>query len=482
MVKTPRVTDPAGLMIPDRINANFGYLSVDPPVVTITAGQDFDLTTASTTSNVYSVNQSTITMDTIIGGVVGEIITIVNLSVTGVITIASSGGNIKGMSGAIVLGNQYANITLEKIDTSNWVVLSSSGTILPENIFGISYGNAKDGSSNSNLPAYDSGGICVMGGEYWFDSFTISTDITVNAAIGWLVIRANTLIVSKVGGALITGTGKGGGNTPAGETGYSFFVNTYSSGNTITGVPLSGRIIAPFTLGISAPSGTSGTGSIYTNQMYPMNGVSVITPSNPLVNQSEVRNTFFNTLGSVYSKIQGVNGSNAPSLSSNLAYSFIKNPIGYGQSGCPGGGSFLYVSASDGNGYASNAGVGGASVAGGANIAIYAKNISMGSNNLSITSNGLTGLVGVSGTSPNRNASSGSSSGSGAGCIGISYITKSGTGTFTLTNTGGAASPTPTAETYGQGGTGGSGANGLKVIVDDFAKKISINGGAFLPA
>jgi hypothetical protein len=63
-----------------------------------------------------------------------------------------------------------------------------------------SFGNGKDG--NASASDYVS-----MGGEYWFNNFDVDDDIIINDTIGWLIIRANTVTVSKSGGATITGTG-----------------------------------------------------------------------------------------------------------------------------------------------------------------------------------------------------------------------------------------------------------------------------------
>lgn len=488
MVKHSRVNDPSGFIITDRINNNFGFLSVDPPELTVTSNT-IDLSEASVTSNIYSIDSaSSEIVDTIVGGVVGQQITIVNSSTANTVTFNGTGGNIKGLTGSAILDGQYSNIVLGKLDTTNWGVVSSSGNIILENIFGVSYGNGKDGNAAASDFTAVTGGR-LMGGEYWFNEFEIDDDIIVDASIGWLVIRANIVTISKSGGALIDGAGK----SPVYISPYdwSTYIPAAIAPLFANGDYYGTEIIANFLAGAQVPVQNSlfnrNIASMY-NALAGQGGSGAIIPgssrtySNPVPVLYSLNGRYVNmTLGrkpdvsGVY--LNGVSGADGVNIDTFYANLFIKNCVGFGQSGnCGSDGLGNY------SGTYSAPATPGAGGRGGANVCLFAKNIVL-SNSLDVDCSGDDGedsteTIYISALG--KRYSGGAGGGGAAGNFLLAYITKSGASSVTSTVLGGAGGTAAVTDTTG--GDGGDGGDGLTVIIDDFAKTIDINGSGMLPA
>jgi hypothetical protein len=458
MVKHSRVNDTSGLIITDRVNENFGFLSVNPPELTISS-QTIDLADASVASNVYSVDPaSNVSLATIVGGVVGEIVTLVNISSNNVTVLATD--NIKGMSGSIILYGAYSNITFKKVDTTSWVVISNSGEVIPENIFHTSYGNAKDGSGASSDAEYTYGTDQVMGGEYWFDHFEINTDIQVNSAIGWLVIRANTIEVTKPGGALINGEGKSRSQGSAGTA--RVMTNGGTSESSLK------TIHSCF--GVASQGGTGGTGEIRGNEavVFTTGSAAEQLASGLNTNSKNIPATAGRTIqaNGDHSGNNGVSAENVPIDDFNT---LLTIPINYGGGGTGGTGGCARGNEAGAPSEGTDGGDGGAG------ICLFAKNLVL-TENLSIVCDGTDSTTPI-GTEGGGDGQGGSGGGGGAGSSVVAYLIKSGNGTLSQSAEKGVAGATGAG-----GGKGGDGGDGLTIVIDDFAKTIDINGSGMLPA
>jgi hypothetical protein len=291
----------------------------------------------------------------------------------------------------------------------------------------VSFGNGKDGDASAS--DYTATG---MGGEYWFDEFDIDADITVDDSIGWLVIRANTITVSKSGGAVIDGKGKSLILPTNGTSG---------SGSSVSATtPASDDILCGF-YNIGGFGGNGGSGGNSGNASYGTGVSGDITIYSPLYDYQQ------GAVGAVAgsSDITGNSGDNGAN-----AFFSINNIqiINVGVSGTGGTG---------GKDDGSTFGNGGNGGRGGAGIAIFCKTLVM-TEDFDLDSRGDDGVNGTGG------GGSGGGGGGGAGGAGnniIAYITKSGIGTITQLASGG---------TGGSGGAlagdGGDGGDGLAIEID----------------
>ena len=341
----------------------------------------------------------------------------------------------------------------------------------------MSFGNGKDGTKSVTAD-YPTG---VMGGEYWFDTFTIDADITVDDTIGWLVIRANTINVTKAGGATIDGqgnsacpidtTGTNAGTYPRTDKYESAYINKSVTITTLTGgVPAASYPIvvsralqitknANAGLGIAGMAGSSGAGGasnldVSTWSSYSAGGCIVFGVYKGL--NIPDSSTYYDNIMLGGAGVTGNNNGNAGQTPADVpSYYYnalINNPINFGQSS---------PSSSCGadEGGASTGGVSG--VKGGAGIALFAKNLTL-TENITLDSDGEDGLNGSAG----GEVGSGASGGGGAGSNLIAYVSKTGSGTITQTASGGAKGTGGVGTADGDGGDGGDGANGLTVQYD----------------
>jgi hypothetical protein len=453
MKKHSNVTDPGGLIIPSRINDNFGFLNANPPELTITGSPSgvINVDLAATVCNVYRLNPSTdSTIVTINGGVVGQCVTLVNVS-SYVVQINQT-GNIRGIGGTVVMSGLDTTCTLSKAETNKWVVVSNTNNTILENVFGTSYGNAKDKSTvvgrNGLMKSSDywNGATYAMGGEYWFDSFEIDQNIVVDASIGWLVIRANTVTISKAGGATIDGKGK---SRSQGSLG-TIVGGSIGAGN-------SNRTDTPYRpYGFAGMGGTGGSGG--------GNGSRASAQPGDCTVPWQIRSVIIDIdqAGPPGSNSVGIPGTTGTSIPSINFMDIIRNPANYagGGSGGTNGNSTAHTNVSGGNGGH-----------GGAGVSMYTKNLVL-TNALTVDCSGTNGT----GISDWRDVKGGSGGGGGSASSVISYVIKSGAGALSQLNTIGLSGT-------GDGANGGNGGLGLKIIIDDFAKKISFNGGStWLPA
>ena len=333
---------------------------------------------------------------------------------------------------------------------------------------GATYGNGKDGSGAASDALYGpAGGPHTMGGEYWFDEFDIDADITVDSTVGWLVIRANTLRVSKAGGAIIDGKGKSRSQGSAGTA--RFQSNTYML---MTSSPSFDTF--PY-FGCAAQGGSGGSGEAYSyygggssptdfRRNTGKSGDVLFSMSTP----SGIKNILGATGvtgGTAMAEYPGNPGISADRLSIADWPLLLKNVINYGSGGSGGTGGSTWDSAP---GDASNGGDGGA---GGAGIALFSKTLILDSS-LACNCSGMNGVTVTGGTV----GAGGSGGGGGSGSSIIAYITKTGTGTITQIcqkGLGGAG--------YQGGGAGGNGGDGIYLLIDDSAKTIDINGTGMKP-
>jgi len=295
--------------------------------------------------------------------------------------------------------------------------------------FNIEIGNGLHGDDLSS--AYSS-----MGGEYLFKTITIDSNITVSSSVGWLVIRADTLIVNKSGGATINAKGKsvrGGSAGTGGATG---------SGSSID----SDDVEFGYCVGGQGGTGGSGNRSDGTGTSGDSGDCKAWVS---LFNINNVDGALGVSPGS--GDTAGNDGEDAIDID-NVAFNyFINNPISFGQGGSGGTGGTDDGAASSSGGNGGN---------GGAGVAIFVKNLILNEDLVIITD----GDDGSDGTGTTGEASGGGGGGGGAGGIVLVYGSKTGSGNISLSANGG------TGGSFGAGspsaGSGGNGANSISVEVN----------------
>jgi len=309
-----------------------------------------------------------------------------------------------------------------------------------------SFGNGKDGDAPSS--PYSAVG---MGGEYWFNDFEIDADITVRDTIGWLVIRANTITVTKGGGATINGKGKSvaavgtAGVNPADNTwalragagGNGYMCGSAGTGG---GGADGGANVVTRNVDTQANHGGQGGAVYYDPAWFEQADVGSATTANT----------------------DGENGDNGVSFPASYFNVYISTGCkSFGASSGGGG-------ASSDNGTGHRAGVAGAK--GGGGIALICKNLVL-EEDLDIDTSGDDGTDGTSG---NFNGSGGSGGGGAANNL-VAYITKTDVGTLTQIadgGTGGAGGIHSGAEQ--DGGNGGNGGDGLTIEYNVNSNTITI--------
>ena len=352
---------------------------------------------------------------------------------------------------------RYKNVYVsETVDAANVVA-------------GVSFnvGNGKDGSKSVTAD-YASG---VMGGEYWFDTFTIDDDITVDDSIGWLVIRANSIVVTKSGGATVSGVGK----CPHAPSSYAYTIRYAVGDDTLYANMVGGDAIvyqscvghhAKKGFGIAGMAGTSGAGST---------DGSGRTPSSPGCQIWGIYNDEYDYFTDAYPLrvwngfVLGANGNpgnestghagrDAINVPARYWGELLKNPINYSQS-----------STISGAGDDLNAMLG---VRGSAGVAMFSKILTL-TENLTIDTDGQDGISG--GSHGTEIGGCGGSAGSGAASNALVYGEKSGTGVITQSSTGGVGGlGAATGSGGGSGGNGGDGADALSVEYDISTNTVTV--------
>ena len=279
-----------------------------------------------------------------------------------------------------------------------------------------SFGNAKDGNYTVSTDG------ATMGGEYWFDTLTIDADITVDDTIGWLLIRANSVNVTKAGGATINGKGKSKCQVTAGSDG----VATQETSGTTANVAYADN-----------GSATGGSGG---------NGGNVDGTAGGTGNCLGFGFRGINGLSPFSSNANGPNGNIGDSSSFFWFTSVITTLTGAGSGSGGSGGSSS--STTGGNG-----GEGGK---GGASVQFFCKSLVL-STNLIIDTRGNNGANGSAGNV----AGGGGGGGGGGGNATVAYIAKTGASTLTLSVSGGSGG-VGGANTR-NGGNGGAGGDGLAI-------------------